>query len=363
MSDVAAPAPEFNDLADQLLAGMLTQPDGDTAPAAAPVPAPQPALAPEPAAPAPAAETPPAPEPAPHVPLPETGIRVDKAVRLTPKTDVDVRAATLAKTGMDLASAVDQARRELGLAPAPAPAPAAPQPVSQSSAPTVSEPAPESVAAQMEAIAAKMGELHSVIDAAEILELQQQSIRLQPALMQEMIQQQQSQATDMAAAEIVIQQNWNEACQFYQTLADESSPHRQAYEAEVERIKFSQDEQELALLNQPDFELLIATRTARVVGAAAFTPVSTAQPATTNPPGSSSLQQPAPAAQPRTVLPVVSGHAREDHSPNAGLRAPDPQQDLNQRLSQLSDPGDIADALFASISGGSSPANSMFSIA
>jgi len=391
MSDIAAP--EFNAEADNLLAGVglggegslpvVTPAPETAAPNAGAVPEGQPGgnaapgvqAAPE--VPAPAPLSPPAAAPAPEAPKTEPapapttpGIAVGKSVRLIPTDNVDVLAAELKKSnpGMPLHEAVDQARQKLGIHPATPAAPTAP--AAPVAAPTPAAPETPAVElspalARMEAIAAEMKGLNSIIDREqyealqlEAMSLQPQAVREQAALqIQQLMQDQATLTAEQQAAQAAIEQAWQTATTTFPTLAQENSPLRESYEDAMEELRQSNNPADLAILDHPNCEFIVASQCAARLGAGAFAPAAVAQPGSAHAPltGSPAPQSLLPTAPPRPVLPVVPGFAGGDHTQLAGLRQPDPNADLQTRLAAARNPLEEADMLMDSITGGQGP--------
>lgn len=380
MSDIAAP--EFNAEADTLLAGIGLggegslpaadagttatpnagagphgQPVGNTAPGGQTSPE---VPAPAPAEPALKTETVPA---APSVP----GIAIGKSVRLVPTDAVDVAAAEIKKSnpGMPLHEAVDQARQQLGIRPAAAPAPtvlpASAEPVTPETPTTELSPA----LARMEAIAAEIGTLNPIIDAAEIQALQVEHMRLQGQAVreqaqlqyQQMMQEQSAMTAEQEAAQAVIDQAWQTATTTFPLLAQENSPLRDSYEDAMEELRQSNNPADLAILEHPNCEFIVASQCAARLGAGAFASAAVAPPGGAPAPltGSPASQHYQTMAQPRPVLPVVPGFASGDHTQHAGLRQADPNADLQTRLAAARSPLEEADMLMDSITGGQGP--------
>ncbi len=380
MSDIAAP--EFNAEADALLAGIgesvagiVSAPEPVvTAPNAGVVPEGQPGggaapgvqAAPETPAPAPLSPAPVTQEPVPAAPQP--GIAIGKSVRLVPTDAVDVAAAEIKKNnpGLSLHEAVDQARQKLGVQPTATPAPAAPAPAPTQQAPETPAAELTPALARMEAIATEIGELNPIIDAAEIQQLQLEAMRLQPVAvkeqatlqLQQLMQDQASLTAEQQEAEAAIARSWQSATTTFPTLAQDNSPLRDAYEDRMEELRQSTNPSDLAILEHPECEVLVASMCAARLGASAFAPAAVAQPGG-NPnapvPGSPAPHTPLPTAPPRSVLPVVPGFASGDHTQLAGLRPADPNADLQTRLAAARSPLEEADMLMDSISGGNGP--------
>lgn len=392
MSDIAAP--EFNTEADNLLAGVGLGGEGSLPVVEAPAPeaaAPNAGAVPEgqpggtsppggqaaPEVPAPAPLSSPAATPAPEAPKAEPapapttpGIAVGKSVRLIPTDNIDVLAAELKKNnpGMSFHAACDAAREQLGVRPA---APAAP--VAPATAHAQTPAAPETQAAElspalarMEAIAGEIATLNPIIDAAEIQQLQIEAMRLQPQAVkeqatlqvQQLMQDQATLTAEQQEAQAAIERSWKDATDAFQTLAQVDSPLREAYEDRMEELRQSNNPADLAILDLPNCEFIVASMCAARLGAGAFAPsAAVAQPGGAPAPltGSPASQTPQPMAQPRPVLPVVPGFAGGDHTQLAGLRQPDPNADLQTRLAAARTPLEEADMLMDSISGGNGP--------
>lgn len=352
-----APAPESSqEQAPNAGAVPEGQPGGNSHPggqAAPEVPAPAP-LSPPPAAPAPAEVPKAEPSPAPTTP----GIAVGKSVRLIPTDNIDVLAAELKKNnpGMSFHAACDAAREQLGVRPAAPSAPVAPV-----AAPAQTPAAPETQAAElspalarMEAIAAEIGTLNPIIDAAEIQQLQIEAMRLQPAAVkeqatlqvQQLMQDQATLTAEQQEAQAAIERAWQTATTTFPTLAQDNSPLREAYEDSMEELRQSTNPADLAILDHPNCEFIVASQCAARLGAGAFAPAAVAQPGGAPAPltGSPASQTPQPMAQPRPVLPVVPGTAGGDHTQQAGLRAPDAAADLSARLNQAESIDDLVNA-------------------
>jgi hypothetical protein len=368
MSDIAAP--EFNTEADALLAGIGESGAGVVSAPEPVVTTPNAGVAPEgqpggDAAPGgQAAPKAPAPAPTSPVSAPQPGIAIGKSVRLVPVDAIDVAAAEIKKSnpGLSFHESVDQARQKLGIQPVVTPAPAAPAP-----APTETPAAELTPAlARMEAIATEIGELNPIIDAAEIQQLQLEAMRLQPVAvkeqatlqLQQLMQDQASLTAEQQEAEAAIARSWQSATTTFPTLAHDNSPLRDAYEDRMEELRQSTNPSDLAILEHPECEVLVASMCAARLGASAFAPAAVAQPGgNPNAPvqGSPAPHTPLPTASPRSVLPVVPGFASGDHTQLAGLRPADPNADLQTRLAAARSPLEEADMLMDSISGGNGP--------
>lgn len=357
---------DFTDAADAMLSGT-----GDfdaPAPPEAPV-APEPALAPAapeaPTEPAPPAtpEVPPAPEvPAPVAPV-ETGIREGKSVRIIPQNAVDVRAAELVKStrGLSLAAAVDQARQEMGAAQ-PAPAPAPQHPPAEPAAPPA-EPVLSPNAQRFADIQARLEELNPIIDADEFKRLSVEGMKLgavvageySQAQFQRLLQERDSEIQEQQQLQGIFERNFQEAVQMFPALAVEDSPVREAYEDRMEELRQSTQPSDIAILDHPDCEKIVASMVAARFGAAAFAPAGAAKPAGTAPipPGSSPAPAAAPSATPRPAMPTIG--ANGEHLQPAGLRPADPTADLSARLASATTFDDAADAFMSGLSRGDRP--------
>ena len=158
-------------------------------------------------------------------------------------------------------------------------------------------------------------------------------------------------------AQAVIDQAWQTATTTFPLLAQENSPLRDSYEDAMEELRQSTNPADLAILEHPNCEFIVASQCAARLGAGAFAPAAVAQPGGVPAPlpGSPAPQQHQTTALPRPALPVVPGFASGDHTQQAGLRQADPNADLQTRLAAARSPLEEADMLMDSITGGQGP--------